>query len=107
MPPATVQDYRRELDIANAEYYALNSAIGFLATITLPTLIIHAMDDPMIPAAPYRTVDWDAFPTVTREITAHGGHVGFHGRGSRLPWYVGRVTHIPRHPLRSTRPLRQ
>jgi predicted alpha/beta-fold hydrolase len=75
-----------------AEYYALNSAIGFLATITLPTLIVHAMDDPMIPAAPYRTVDWEALPTVTREITAHGGHVGFHGRGSRLPWYVGRVT---------------
>ena len=74
-----------------AEYYALNSAIGFLATITLPTLIIHAMDDPMIPAAPYRNVDWDDLPTVTREITAHGGHVGFHGRGSRLPWYVGRV----------------
>jgi predicted alpha/beta-fold hydrolase len=74
-----------------AEYYALNSAIGFLATITLPTLIIHAMDDPMIPAAPYRTVDWDALPTITREITAHGGHVGFHGRGSHLPWYIGRV----------------
>jgi predicted alpha/beta-fold hydrolase len=62
------------------------------ATITLPTLIIHAMDDPMIPAVPYRTVDWDALPTVTRQITAHGGHVGFHGCGSRLPWYVGRVT---------------
>ena len=75
-----------------AEYYALNSAIGFLATITVPTLIIHAMDDPMIPAAPYRTVDWDALPTLTRQITAHGGHVGFHGRGSRLPWYIDRVT---------------
>ncbi|HET9517338.1 MAG TPA: alpha/beta fold hydrolase, partial [Actinoplanes sp.] len=74
-----------------AEYYALNSAIGFLARITLPTLVIHAMDDPMIPAAPYRSVDWDALPAVTREITAHGGHVGFHGRGSRLPWYVGRL----------------
>jgi predicted alpha/beta-fold hydrolase len=74
-----------------AEYYALNSAIGFLPAITLPTLVIHAMDDPMIPAGPYRAVDWDALPTITREITAHGGHVGFHGRDSRLPWYVGRV----------------
>ena len=74
-----------------AEYYAINSALGFLAAITLPTLVIHAMDDPMIPAAPYRSVDWAALPTVTREITAHGGHVGFHGRGSRLPWYVGRI----------------
>ncbi len=74
-----------------AEYYALNSAIGFLPTITLPTLIIHAMDDPMIPAGPYRAVDWDALPAITREITASGGHVGFHGRQSKLPWYVGRI----------------
>lgn len=74
-----------------AEYYAVNSALGFLSAITLPTLVIHAMDDPMIPAAPYRGVDWAALPTITRAITAHGGHVGFHGRGSRLPWYVGRV----------------
>jgi predicted alpha/beta-fold hydrolase len=74
-----------------AEYYALNSAIGFLPAITLPTLVIHAMDDPMIPAAPYRAVDWDALPAITREITASGGHVGFHGRQSRLPWYIGRV----------------
>jgi uncharacterized protein len=74
-----------------AEYYALNSALGFLSAITVPTLVIHAMDDPMIPAAPYQSVDWAALPTVTREITAHGGHVGFHGRGSRLPWYVGRI----------------
>ncbi len=74
-----------------AEYYALNSALGFLSAITLPTLVIHAMDDPMIPAAPYQSVDWAALPAITRQITAHGGHVGFHGRGSRLPWYVGRV----------------
>ncbi len=74
-----------------AEYYALNSAIGFLPTITRPTLVIHAMDDPMIPAAPYRAVDWDALPAITREITASGGHVGFHSRQSKLPWYVDRV----------------
>jgi predicted alpha/beta-fold hydrolase len=74
-----------------AEYYALNSARPFLAAITQPTLVIHAMDDPMIPAEPYWAVDWDALPAITREITAYGGHVGFHGRDSRLPWYVGRI----------------
>jgi predicted alpha/beta-fold hydrolase len=74
-----------------AEYYALNSSLAFLPAITLPTLVVHAMDDPMIPAAPYRAVDWDALPSITREITSHGGHVGFHGRGSRLPWYIDRI----------------
>jgi predicted alpha/beta-fold hydrolase len=74
-----------------AEYYAVNSSLGFLPSIKVPTLIIHAMDDPMIPAEPYRAVRWDSLPSITRAITAHGGHVGFHGTGSALPWYVDRV----------------
>jgi predicted alpha/beta-fold hydrolase len=74
-----------------AEYYAVNSCLGFLPSITVPTLVVHAMDDPMIPAEPYRAVRWDTLPLITRAITAHGGHVGFHGVGSALPWYVDRL----------------
>lgn len=78
-----------------AEYYAVNSAIGYLRQIRTPTLVIHALDDPMIPAGPYLTVDWDALAAdgyVRRAITPHGGHVGFHQRGTSVPWYVGQIT---------------
>ncbi len=74
-----------------AEYYAVNSSLGFLPKIATPTLVIHAMDDPMIPSEPYRAMRWAELSAVTRLITAHGGHVGFHAHGERLPWYIGRI----------------
>lgn len=64
-----------------AEYYAVNSALGFLPRITVPALVIHAMDDPWIPAAAYRDFDWAANPSLTPLLSRHGGHVGFHGKG--------------------------
>lgn len=76
------------------EYYTVNSADQYLPRIELPTLVIHAMDDPMIPPQPYLAVDWEALErggAVRRAITARGGHVGFHERGNPLPWYVGRA----------------
>ncbi len=74
-----------------AEYYAVNSSGQYLPRITVPTLVIHAIDDPMIPAGPYRAIDWQAIEEqgyVRRAITPHGGHVGFHQRGRAYPWYV-------------------
>lgn len=76
------------------EYYAVNSSGPFLSQITVPTLVIHSVDDPMIPASPYRAIDWEALENngpVQRRITRHGGHVGFHERGRDLPWYVGQA----------------
>ncbi len=74
-----------------AEYYAVNSSLQYLDRIEVPTLVIHALDDPMVPSGPYRAVDWAALAVrghVQRAITARGGHVGFHQRGNRPPWYV-------------------
>ncbi|WP_028794565.1 YheT family hydrolase [Thalassobaculum salexigens] len=64
-----------------ADYYARNSASGFLARIAIPTRVIHALDDPWIPKAGYLTVDWEACPSVQATLTRHGGHVGFHAPG--------------------------
>ena len=75
-----------------AEYYAVNSSGRFLPRIRVPTLVVHAVDDPMIPDGPYRAVDWEGLAElgyVHRAVTALGGHVGFHERGKKLPWYVG------------------
>jgi uncharacterized protein len=74
-----------------AEYYAVNSAAQYLPLITVPTLVVHALDDPVVPSGPYRAVDWASLERagfVQRAITAHGGHVGFHQRGRRPPWYA-------------------
>jgi predicted alpha/beta-fold hydrolase len=60
------------------EYYTVNSAKGFLDRIRVPTLIIHALDDPWIPATAYRSMDWNANPCLTPLLPEHGGHVGFH-----------------------------
>lgn len=73
------------------EYYEVNSSGQFLPRAGVPLLVIHSVDDPMIPAAPYQSIDWDALAQtspVRRAVTPHGGHVGFHEKSLRLPWYA-------------------
>jgi predicted alpha/beta-fold hydrolase len=69
------------------DYYARCSARGFLAAIAVPTLVIHALDDPWIPGAAYQAVDWPARRHLVPLLPAQGGHVGFHGSGTRQPWH--------------------
>jgi predicted alpha/beta-fold hydrolase len=69
------------------EYYAKNSAAQFLDAITVPTLLIHAIDDPWVPADPYLARDWRRNPRLLPLLPRRGGHVGFHGRGSAVPWH--------------------
>ncbi len=70
-----------------ADYYARNSAEPFLPDIRVPTLIVHAGDDPWIPPHAYRRVAWDRYPHLHPVLPRRGGHVGFHARGTRLPWH--------------------
>ncbi|WP_394130404.1 hydrolase [Shewanella maritima] len=65
------------------DYYQRASGIGYLQHITVPTLIIHAKDDPFMTD--------DVIPTqeqlseqVEYELHHRGGHVGFINGGS--PW---------------------
>jgi predicted alpha/beta-fold hydrolase len=69
------------------EYYHANMARRFLADIRHPTLIIHAQDDPWIPADAYTSYPWNENPYLIPLLPRGGGHVGFHGRGSPSPWY--------------------
>lgn len=70
-----------------ADYYARCSAGRFLDAIATPTLVIHALDDPWIPAASYLARDWRKNPHVTALLPRRGGHVGFHGRGGPTAWH--------------------
>lgn len=69
------------------DYYARSSAQRFLAAIRTPTLVIFARNDPWIPAAAYDGFDWGTNPNLTPLIVEGGGHVGFHGVGSPIPWH--------------------
>jgi uncharacterized protein len=73
------------------DYYETNAAKHFLAGIARPTLILHALDDPWIPGTCYTAIDWSRLPMIEAVLTRSGGHLGFHGQGSRVPWH-DRVT---------------
>jgi predicted alpha/beta-fold hydrolase len=57
-------------------YYNASSSAPFLKSITRPTLIIHAKDDPFMTPEVIPQKD-DVSKSVTLDISQHGGHVGF------------------------------
>lgn len=65
------------------DYYDRCSSARFLATVERPTLIINALDDPFMTPKVIPTAD-RLSASVTLEVAAHGGHVGFIDGGT--PW---------------------
>lgn len=61
-----------------AEYYARSSAGPHMTAVEVPTLLLVAADDPMIPLD--SVARWPRSAQVTLEITPTGGHVGFFAR---------------------------
>lgn len=61
-----------------AAFYEANSAGRFLGGIRTETLLIHAQDDPFVPAAAYLARDWQRYPKLTPLLPQSGGHLGFH-----------------------------
>jgi len=65
------------------DYYARTRSDVLLNHVTVPTLIVNARNDPLVPAhlipAPSEVSD-----TVTLEITHGGGHLGF--VSGKCPW---------------------
>ena len=60
------------------DYYSRSSSRQFLKNITVPTLIIQALDDPFL--TPEALPGPDELSTAIRfELSEHGGHVGFIG----------------------------
>lgn len=59
------------------DYYYRSSSIHVIDKIMLPTLIIHAQDDPLIPFAPLRSPALKANPHILLLSPEHGGHVAF------------------------------
>lgn len=69
------------------DYYASCSSRQFLKSIARPTLVLHALDDPFMYPDTVPTEE-ELDPTVTLELSDHGGHAGFIGGSS--PWRLER-----------------
>ncbi|MBI2490885.1 MAG: alpha/beta fold hydrolase [Candidatus Rokubacteria bacterium] len=68
------------------DYWTRASSAPYLARVRRPTLLIHALDDPMVPAA--SLPDPAALPpAVHAEFVPRGGHAGF--IDGRWPWRAG------------------
>jgi uncharacterized protein len=67
-------------------YYATQSSNQFLERIRVPTLLVQAKDDPMIPFAVYDHPAFAANPYLRLLAVEHGGHLGFISRGKPRFW---------------------
>lgn len=59
------------------EYYRRSSSGPLLGSIRVPTAVIHALDDPFLPAAAVPRAAIAANPLLLDSVQPHGGHVGF------------------------------
>jgi predicted alpha/beta-fold hydrolase len=74
------------------EYYTLTSPLRRLVAIRLPTTIVAAADDPVVPTEPLAQSHYS--DAVEVFITRHGGHLGYVGRRNGDPdrrWLDWRV----------------
>jgi uncharacterized protein len=81
------------------EYYARCSAAPRVPEISVPSLILSAADDPLIP--PSILSPLSSHPPLSLQLTRHGGHVGFFSRpdGAGDPyWLDRRVLQFVLHP---------
>jgi predicted alpha/beta-fold hydrolase len=67
-------------------YYATQSAQRFLDGIRVPTLLIQAQDDPLIPFGIYQHPAFSRNPNLRLIAPEHGGHLGFISRGKPRFW---------------------
>jgi uncharacterized protein len=69
-----------------ARYYQTQSSVNFLSKIHIPTLLITAQDDPLVPFEIYKSPIIAANPALTLLSPKHGGHLGFLSRRRPRFW---------------------
>jgi uncharacterized protein len=71
-------------------YYATQSSINFLGGIRIPTLLVQAKDDPLIPFESFDHLAIRSNSNIRLLAVEHGGHLGFLARRAPRFW-VDRV----------------
>lgn len=61
------------------DYYRQASALLLVPQICIPTLVLHAQDDPIVSVSPILRTEFESNRSIFRVITQHGGHAGFFG----------------------------
>lgn len=59
------------------DYYTRSSSAQFIPRIRVPTLLLHAEDDPFLPASAFPARNIVANSLITSSVQKQGGHVGF------------------------------
>lgn len=75
-----------------ANYYATQSSLRYLEGIQVPTLLVQAKDDPLIPFHLYERQEVARHPRFTLVAPDHGGHLGFISRARPRFWVDTVVT---------------
>jgi uncharacterized protein len=86
-----------------ANYYATQSSNQFLHKIRIPTLLIQAKDDPLIPFDIYEDPAIRENPHIRLVAAEHGGHLGFLSKRAPRFW-VDRVVLGWLEQIRNSRP---
>lgn len=88
-PPRTLEEFDDRFTAplsgyqSALHYYERCSSKQFLTAIRVPTLVVTAADDPIIPASQFAGLTWS--PTTRLLQAAGGGHMGFQARLGRDP----------------------
>lgn len=69
------------------DYCAANAAKHFLAGVTRPTLILHALDDPWIRAACYTAIDLARLPMIERRLAHVADIWASMDEAAAVPWH--------------------
>jgi hypothetical protein len=79
----TLEEYLDQVTVKTNEFidlqnfYLASSSKYYLSDISIPTLAIHSIDDPIVEPETLPTEICRSHPFVSLELTKHGGHLGF------------------------------
>ena len=81
------------------DFYEQASANRYIPEIRIPTLIVNAKNDPMLPESCYPVGLAREHPFVYLETPEKGGHVGFSLAGQQMNWAEQRALEFATTPL--------
>lgn len=108
-PPRTLWEFDERVTAplsgyaSAAEYYANSSSGPLLSRIEVPTTIITAADDPLVPPDVFERASLSS--SIAVHVTRSGGHIGFIGAKGRDPdrrWLDWRVIEWATHDERAS-----